>query len=190
MFQNSALPTATVNLPHTLQQSGVVRGLKGLPIWLPLPRTGREYLLWTAIMVALAVLITVQLWLSLQIAEADQTLAVLRAEYTVVEQENAELLWQISQYTALNRIQTEAIQVGYVPGLQREYRWASDAPILAGGEFEAVASIPAHALSTAPSTPWYQSWSDAVARWWHPRSDSLSQRWQGWSAAILLRLDQ
>ena len=74
-------------------------------------------------MLAVTGMVLLQVWLSMQITQTGLILDELSMEYTQLEQENAELLWQISQFTHLERIETEAKRMGYGPGLNPEYRW-------------------------------------------------------------------
>jgi hypothetical protein len=177
MFQNSALPTA-VDLPHPLPHAGSLRTLKRLLRAIPLPRTGKDYLLWTFIMVAVAGLVSLQIWISLQITQAEQALVVLQREYRLIEQENAEILWQISQFTQLERIQIESQRMGYVPALKREYRWVQ--PVVATMPEDS--STPLAALqtptlrdvnSTAQVNPWYTHYWQRFQSWWKPRGESI-----------------
>lgn len=177
MFQNSALPTA-VDLPHSLPHAGSLRTLKRLLRAVPLPRTGVDYLLWTLIMVAVAGLVSLQIWISLQITQAERTLVVLQQEYRWIEQENAEILWQISQFTQLERIQIESQRMGYVPALKREYRWVQ--PSVA--TMPADATTPLAALQTPTSraagnsaevNPWYTHYWQRFQSWWKPRGESI-----------------
>jgi hypothetical protein len=177
MFQNSALPT-TADLPHALPQVGSLRTLKRLLRVIPLPHTVKDYLLWTLIMAAVAGLVSLQVWISLQITQAEQALIVLQREYTWVEQENAELLWQISQFTQLERIQIEAQRMGYAPALKREYRWVQPAPVIMSGNPETSLSLSQSSMLRETSTrvqinPWYVHYWQQFQSWWKPRGESI-----------------
>jgi hypothetical protein len=177
MFQNSALPTA-VDLPHPLPHAGSLRTLKRLLRAVPLPRTGVDYLLWTLIMVAVAGLVSLQIWISLQITQAEQALVVLQREYTWIEQENAEILWQISQFTQLERIQIESQRMGYVPALKREYRWVQPSvTTMPENSITPLAASQTSTLrmvsSTAQATPWYTHFWQRFQSWWKPRGESI-----------------
>lgn len=172
MFQNSALPTA-VDLPQTLPHAGSLRTLKRLLRAIPLPCTGKDYLIWTLIMATVAGLVSLQIWISLRITQAEQTLAALHQEYTWIEQENAEILWQISQFTQLDRIQNESQRMGYAPALQREYRWTQSGLAATGTPLAAAQTPTVDADSTAQINPWYVHYWQRFQSWWKPRSESI-----------------
>lgn len=125
MFQNSVLPSVsmdlTQNLTGTLPRIGIGQGLARLERILPLPRTFREYVAWLTVMVGITCLALLQVWATLQISAAQSQAGALRAQYRLIEEENAELLWTISHFTTLERVQREAATMGYVPTLQRRY---------------------------------------------------------------------
>jgi hypothetical protein len=177
MFQNSALPTA-VDLPHSLPHAGSLRTLKRLFRAVPLPRTGLDYLLWTLIMAVVAGLVSLQIWISLQITQAEQALVGLQQEYRLIEQENAEILWQISQFTQLERIQFESQRMGYVPALKREYRWVQPvAATMPEDSSTPLAALQTPSLRAASSTaqvnPWYMHYWQRFQSWWKPRQESI-----------------
>lgn len=182
MFQHSALPTATVDLPQALPRPSTL--INRLYRWIPLPRTAREYLVWVLCMGIASGLISLQLWLSLQIAQAEQQLSLLQVEYANVEQENSELLWQISQFTALERIQIESSRQGFVPSLQRQYQWATSESITTlpvPEPAQAVAAVSVAQVATAQSVaaaPWHVSLQKSWTAWWQPQQQSLINTWQ------------
>ncbi|MBI1298213.1 hypothetical protein GC175_25045 [bacterium] len=137
MFQNSTLPSA-VDMPHSLPHTQTWRAIKRAVRMLPMPQTARDYLVWVVIMAAIAGMVSMQILLSMRIQQTQLVLNDLTSQYVAVEQENAEILWQISQFTHLERIQTEAQRMGYGPGLNPEYRWV-----------EIVAETPPPALAHA-----------------------------------------
>ena len=188
MFQNSALPTATVELPQALRRTGSPASLGRLVHWIPLPRTAREYAIWTAAMLLVTGLVALQIWLSLRITQARQALDALQTEYRLIEQENAELLWQISQFTSLERVQIEATRMGYVPALQHQYLWApADAtPATTASETPAASSLigmtgPADVgVATEKDAPWHRQGWNLLRQWWYPHAEmlgTLPERW-------------
>ncbi|HRJ41150.1 MAG: hypothetical protein KJZ86_14425 [Caldilineaceae bacterium] len=124
MFQHSTLPSVSVditrNLTDALPRLSGWAGLSSLER-LPLPRTFREYLLWLLILAAVTGLALLQVWVALQISQAELNVAELRNQYQMIEQENAQLLWEISHFTTLERVQSEAVAAGFVPVLHRRY---------------------------------------------------------------------
>ena len=125
MFQNSALPSVsadiTRNIAGSLPRLHGWQGLARIEALLPLPRTFREYLFWLLMMAGVMALALLQVRASLQISQTQVELNLLRNQYLLIEQENAELLWDISQYTTLERVEVEAANAGFVPALKRRY---------------------------------------------------------------------
>ncbi len=125
MFQNSALPSVSVditrNIAGSLPRFRTWQGLTRLSSLIPLPRTFREYLAWLLILVGMTALALIQVWATLQIRQTELEVQTLRNQYVLIEQENAQLLWEISQYTTLERVEVEARVAGFVPALNRRY---------------------------------------------------------------------
>jgi hypothetical protein len=184
MFQDSILRTAAVDLPRSLPRTGVLRVFGRIPQWIPLPSTGREYLMWTLIMLLITGLVALQIWLSLRIAETQQTLNTLRVEYRMIEQENAELLWQISQYTSLERIKIEAERMGYGPSFQRDYRLVQSdervAPSSVGrtGQEAGTASLSLDEVTSGAGALWEFNFLKTLEEWWQPHWASIQNLWE------------
>jgi len=125
MFQNSTLPSVSVDIRHNLAGSlprlRAWQGFARLEAHLPLPNSFGEYLLWLVLMVGMVLLAFLQIHVSLQISQAEVGVATLRSQSVLVEQENAQLLWEISHYTTLERVEAEARAAGFVPALKRRY---------------------------------------------------------------------
>jgi hypothetical protein len=185
MFQNSVLPT-TADIPHSFPHAGLTSTLRRMVRDVPLPQTARAYLVWMLVMVFVACLVTLQIWISLKITEAERKVAELTGVYTQIEQENAELLWQISQFTHLERIKTEATRMGYGPSLEREYQWAEPnfrlATPMSPAQHTEMASQPAHMESTDPrpvgELPWYRAYWQEIQTWWQPHGATVGALWQ------------
>lgn len=178
MFQNSTLPSA-VDLPHSLPHTQTWRAIKRAVRMLPLPQTARDYLIWLALMAAVAGLVSMQILLSMQITQAQLVLDDLNGQYIAVEQENAELLWQISQFTHLERIQTEAERMGYGPGLNPEYRWVDD---LSQSSVQALPVTP-DGLDTS-TADLRLGQSDPIGGWFERSWQRLQTLWQAESVPI------
>ena len=99
----------------------VLRGLVWLDDIVPLPQTLRGYLLFVMALTVVCGLAVFQVWTSLRITQARGELEALRVQYSLVEQRNAELLWQIGQRTTLEQVQTRAVQLDFRPALERNY---------------------------------------------------------------------
>lgn len=125
MFQNSALPSVSVDISQTIAGSlprlRAWQGLARLDQLLPLPRSFREYLVWLVMMAGVTALALLQLSVTLHISQVEADAQLLKRQYIHIEQQNAELLWQISHFTTLERVQSEAVAAGFVPALNRRY---------------------------------------------------------------------
>ena len=104
-----------------LSRFRVLRGLIWLDDIVPLPQTLRGYLFFVLALSVVCCLAVVQVWTSLRITQARAELEALRVQYSLVEQKNAELLWQIGQRTTLEHVQLRAVQLDFRPALQRNY---------------------------------------------------------------------
>lgn len=104
-----------------LSRFRVLRGLVWLDDIVPLPQTLRGYLFFVLALTVVCSLAVVQVWTSLRITQARAELEALRVQYSLVEQKNAELLWQIGQRTTLEHVQLRAVQLDFRPALQRNY---------------------------------------------------------------------
>lgn len=125
MFQNSALPSVSADITQTITGSlprlRAWEGLARLDQLLPLPRTFREYVVWLLMMAGVAALALLQISVNLQISQTQAEASLLQRQYLLLEQENAQLLWEISHFTTLERVQSEAVAAGFVPTLKRRY---------------------------------------------------------------------
>ena len=112
--------------PNSMQSSNlsrfrVLRGLVWLDDIVPLPQTLRGYLFFVLALTVVCGLAVIQVWTSLRITQARAELEALRVQYSLIEQKNAELLWQIGQRTTLEQVQLRAVQLDFRPALQRNY---------------------------------------------------------------------
>ena len=118
---NSSAPSVSVNLTgpirnalHNSPLGVVVRVLS-----MPLDRTA--FVWWLAILALFGAGAGVHVWLSVQIAQAQTQLTDLKAEHTRIELDNAELMWQISQYTSLPQVQSRATSMGFRMDFSNQY---------------------------------------------------------------------
>lgn len=206
MFQNSALPSVSVDITQTIAGSlprlRAWQGLARLDQLLPLPRTFREYFVWLLMMAGVAALALLQISVTLQISQTQAEANLLQRQYVLLEQENAQLLWEISHFTTLERVQSEAVAAGFVPTLQRRYVAANPSTAFApAGSTEAVAAVTAKsqpetisvAVTDEPGTGLLGEtslsslWDDLTEVWAEKTQslssqtnrlrDSLSQQW-------------
>ena len=136
--------------PNSMQSSNqsrlrVLRGLVWLDDIVPLPQTLRGYLLFVLALTVVCGLAVFQVWTSLRITQARGELEALRVQFSLVEQRNAELLWQIGQRTTLEQVQTRAVQLDFRPALERNY---IPSPYKASGAAVAAADSVASALDS------------------------------------------
>lgn len=157
MFQNSTLPSVSVDITQTIAGSlprlRAWQGLTRLDQLLPLPRTFREYFVWLLMMAGVTALALLQISVTLQISQTEAEANLLQRQYVLLEQENAQLLWEISHFTTLERVQSEAVATGFVPTLQRRYVVAdpSTAYVPAASP-EAIATEAAVTTNSQPET--------------------------------------
>ncbi|MCB0113431.1 MAG: hypothetical protein R2873_22945 [Caldilineaceae bacterium] len=188
MFQNSTL-ASVVELPQNLPHTQVLRTARRALRAFPYPQTARDYLIWLAGMAVLAAMVSMQILLSMQIQQTSQVLDGLTAEFVAVEQENAELLWQISQFTHLERIETEAVRMGYGPGLNPEYRWVDTAtespPIALLQTAETVGNAAGDsAINLSDSDPiggWFERSWQRLQTLWHTESGEIGAMLGAWT---------
>jgi hypothetical protein len=107
--------------PSNLSRIRVLRGLVWLDDFVPLPQTLRGYLLFVLALTVICGLAVFQVWTSLRITQARAELAALSVQYSLIEQRNAELLWQIGQRTTLEQVHARAVQLNFHPALKRNY---------------------------------------------------------------------
>lgn len=119
MFQHTTASAIPVDLPAPGPRTSILQGLGRVEQILP--RTPREYLLWTLVMGVVAGLAALQVAVTLQVHQARQELFALQQEFGRIERDNAQLLWQIGQYTTLERVAQEAARMDFRPTLKRTY---------------------------------------------------------------------
>ncbi len=121
MLQQNALPSSLSSAPGQLSGglTGSIREtLRNNPLGtvmriLSMPLDRAAFVWWTVIMLLFGAGAGVHIWLSVQIAQAESQLTLLQAEHTEFELANAELMWQISQYTSLPVVQSRATSMGF-----------------------------------------------------------------------------
>ncbi|MBX3051172.1 MAG: hypothetical protein KF753_06860 [Caldilineaceae bacterium] len=181
MFQNSALPSVSVditrNIAGSLPRMRAWQGLARLDQILPLPNSFREYLVWLLMMTGTAALAVLQVWASLQISQAQTDVNLLRSQYALAEQENAQLLWEISHFTTLDRVQTEAASAGFVPTLKRRYVKSDTVAAPSPDPALAVATTGTQSPTQPPAAA---SWAVQMPEEGAQFADIFSSRWTEW----------
>lgn len=175
MFQHSAISAIPVDLPTPRPRTSVLQGLARLEQAIPLPRTLQEYLTWALLMGLVAGLAALQVNITVRVSKARLELARLDQKYNQIQRENAQLLWQISQYTTLERVAKEAEGMGFRPTLTREYVRPT-----------AVGSVPPRRqvpTQTRPETPRMELPAEPMAPQTAPFFDMSGRPARAWSAA-------
>jgi len=122
MLQRTSIPPAVpADIRESLQQTLSRRWSDVLQELLWLPESPRQYLLFLVITFVVAGGMMVQVWYSVQIAEARAELRALAAQQQRIERENGELIYAIAMSTTLDRIRRAALQQGYKPATDRVY---------------------------------------------------------------------
>lgn len=99
----------------------LTRVFRALDQSLPLPNNARAYSYFLLALLVVAGGMMVQLVLSANILESRVELADKQNRHTIIERDNAEILWQIGRETNFRNIQTRAMKAGYVSIENREY---------------------------------------------------------------------
>ena len=170
--------------PSSLSHIRVFRGLAWLDDFVPLPQTPRGYLLFLLALTVICGLAVLQVWTSLRITQARAGLAAHSVQYSLIEQKNAELLWQIGQRTTLEQVQIRAVQLDFHPALQRNY--ITNAAVarsgLEGGaasQAEAdAAAAEEPALSSVPERFAAEEFEYLVSDWRQQVNESWQAGWQ------------
>ena len=201
MFQNSTLPSVSVDITQSIAGSlprlRAWQGLARLDQLLPLPKTFGEYLVWMLMMAGVTALALLQISTTLQISQTQAEVYHLRGQYVLVEQQNAQLLWDISQFTTLERVESEAVAAGFVPALNRRYVSPDVTPGAASGAASGAATDAAADITTdaavtlAPrisanpasvtGQPALSNWSVEIPAESIEMTDAFANRWDDWS---------
>lgn len=88
---------------------------------LRLPDTWQSFLLFISAVALACIGLVLHLQLSTSILQDQIELKRLQAAEQVIQEQNANLVWAISQETELNRVKARATELGYETALQRNY---------------------------------------------------------------------
>ncbi len=155
MYQHSTLSQTTIEIGSSLTRTTVQNGLRTLNRLVPLPDSFAGFLSWALVLAIVAGGILLQVWTSLLITEARMELASLQTQHAELERENAQILWQISQYASLEKVEQRARELGYVPATQRRYV-SSGQPVAAGANPAPVAATAATVAAPESENPLQQ----------------------------------
>ncbi len=180
MFQNNAFPRP-LDLPAPWLRPVPLRELIGHFPW---PRTFRDYLQCLLAMLLLGGLAALQIQASIQVTQARQTLAELRMERRLIQQYNAELVWEIGQATALETVRARALEWGLRPARQLPLPGSMvGATSLPADEAVGLGPLEAQELLAGPVSAEVSSQSQRMGTlrvWWReqwPRWQAIMDHW-------------
>lgn len=143
-----------------------------------LPETRRGYLLFALSLLVLAGAMAIHIMLSADIMRSQVRLAELQEQQARIERQNANLRWEASRNTALQKLYASALEAGYQPIADRVY--VIQPALLAKGATE-VGQMP-------PSSDDAQL-GDSPGRWLAEKWQSLSNAPANWGAWLRTFLD-
>lgn len=111
------LPPLSGDLARRLRRNPVGTIVRILSM--PLDRTAFAW--WTVIMLLFGAGAGVHIWMSIQVATAQAQLLQLQQEHEATELVNAEIMWQISEYTNLAQVQRRAEEMGFKLSFDNRY---------------------------------------------------------------------
>ena len=206
MFQPNTLNQAVIDVKSPLPRIPAAESLRRLGRAIPFPQTFPEFLRWTLALAFLTLGISLYVWTSVLITQTEMQVAQLKAQHARLEQENAQILWQISQYTSLERVQAQAQEQGYIPMTQRRYVKTNRLGQIVPAEPFAQTARPAQAASedARPAPAWsataqavgegLQRLVDRASGWLAEQSSALQSwvqaRWQPVSAQLGQRIEE
>ena len=145
--RSGALPAGEASQRAQRAALGAGRALRravGDALWLP--DSLGSFLLFTLALAAITGCLVLHLTLSVKILRAEQQIAVVRTQRARVERQNAELTFQISEVSALSKMQTRAQALGFINTGDQHYVALETEPVagplLADGPSEAAQNQP------------------------------------------------
>lgn len=136
---------------------------------LGLPTTARSFI-WTVLAVALICAgMSLLVATSIQTFQTRQLIGQLREQQQRIERQNADVVWQISQYTELNQVRQRAIALGYEAPSVRNYvvnqgdATPSSALVVATG---ATGHSQPQVVARPDLGEWFQQQIRLITSWW------------------------
>jgi hypothetical protein len=122
MVQNQTFsPAAPADLTGSLQQNLGVGRMRRWEEAIGLPSSAAGFF-WLALAVLLVCAgMAVLVMTSVQSFQTRRQISALEAQFHATERENAELVWQIAQHTALDSLRQRALALGYEAPTQRHF---------------------------------------------------------------------
>jgi hypothetical protein len=187
MLQRSLPSTPSAELADSLQRTLDRRWARSLQDSLPLPQTWQQYLLSLAITLVIAGGLALHVLLSVQIAEGEYQVRMLRAEVQRIERDNSDLVYQIAMRSSLTQIEIEAAKQGFGPATERVFvhrpqTTASNVPGLLPQPVGANSSTELNPSSRELTSDWgpaeatgppaSQDWLGQGVQWWQSTQQS------------------
>ena len=153
---------------------------------LPFPETWQQYVLFLAITLIFAAGLALHVLLSVQIAEAQYQVRLLRAEVQRIERDNSEVVHQIAMRSSLSQIEKLAVAQGFGPATGRVFVQRPQlADVVVPGllplgvtshttlnpSSRELIGVQAPAVATGP--PEAQDWLAQGGQWWQSTQQSL-----------------
>lgn len=123
---HSDMPSGNFELSNTSKASHPQYNSEGFAFWMLnpvhwLPNSSGGFIRFFIFIIVLAIGSIVHIYLSSQILGAQLTQWELEQEYQAIQRQNAQIAWQIAEYTSLDQIRQRATNIGYTGLLGRSY---------------------------------------------------------------------
>ena len=177
----SSLPSLSALTTPFDQHTGGAPALQGLgrfidtlDRYLRLPSTPQGFMLYLAGLTLVFTGALLQVLVAAQIMAAKIELAALESEIALIEQQNGDLIFEISRYLNFGELQVQALSMGYGPATAREYVFVEEpAPLAAAPASAAEPPAPLTPAATPPTASPATMPGDQAP-------------WRAWSAFICL----
>jgi hypothetical protein len=120
-FTSSVSAAVSAELTESLQQTLAAPNLRRLEDAVVLPNTWRGFALLVLAVMVISAGMALHVMLAITSFQARQQIAQLEQQMQIIEQRNAELVWQIAQHTALTQVRSRALALGYDVPQERHY---------------------------------------------------------------------
>ncbi|RIK43141.1 MAG: hypothetical protein DCC55_06575 [Chloroflexi bacterium] len=171
MVRNQTFTSAvSAELTGSLQQTLAKGRLRRLEQQIGLPATFSGFLLFALAVTILCACMALLVITSVQTYQARQQIAALERRYREVEQQNAELVWQIAQHTSLEQVRQRALALGYeAPAFRHFVPWPSASTTTVQSSTATYAAT-LYPVSSAPTSSDLWDWAvkqfNHIRTWW------------------------
>jgi Tfp pilus assembly protein PilX len=162
---SSVSASVSAELTHSLQQTLTAPRLRPVDELLGLPTTLRGFLLFVLATLLVCAGMALLVLTSIQIFQLRQQIATLQEHYRAIERENAELVWQIAEHTALPTVHRRALELGYDVPAVRHFVAPVSTPMLEAAATPSTAPVMTVA-ETADGWGWIRQQVEALQLWW------------------------